>query len=126
MDEDEAGGVNAMEGEPRAIRRAPFEAGEILDDPDDGGPAGRRGGPKTRSERESEAAGRRAIARSPRRDLMQGAPAQAAAQHPVEAAICAEAADAYARERNDIVAGDFLAQKSQPLRSAARGIFRFR
>ena len=74
VDEDEGGGVEAMEGKSRAIRRAPFNGGEILDDPDDGGAAGRRRGREARREREGEAAGRRAIARSPRRDLVQGAP----------------------------------------------------
>ena len=93
MDEDEVGGVDAMEDESRAIRGAAFEAGEILDDPDDGGAAGRRAGPEARRERQGETAGRRAIAGAAGRDLMQGASAQAAAQHPVEAAR-AEAADA--------------------------------
>src|SRR6516225_6454172 len=90
MDEDEAGGIDAVESEPRAIRRAPIKTREILDDPDDGRTAGRRLGFETSAESQRETASRRALARQPRRDLVQGAAIKAAAQHRVKAAILAE------------------------------------
>src|SRR5271166_6710926 len=88
MNEDEAGGIDAVEGEPWAIRRAPFNAGEILDDPDDGRAAGQRRGFETSAESQRETASRRAVAGPSRRDLVQGA--AAAAQHRIKSAILAE------------------------------------
>src|SRR5271166_4303433 len=115
MDENEAGGIDAVEGEPRTVRRASFNAGEILDDPDDGRAAGRRLGFETSAKSQRETASRRAVARPPRRNLVQGA--AAAAQHRIEAAVLAETLP---REGGGALdASDFLAQKSQPLRFAA-------
>ena len=63
--------------------------GVILDDPDDVGSAVRAFAVR-RAQRAARTASRRSVAGASRRDLVQGASAKAAAQHPVEAAILAE------------------------------------
>lgn len=123
MDEEEASRIDPMMGEARSIKRALFEPGEILADPDDGSPVSRRfqaGGERQRK------TGRRGMITGARRDdFMQGAGLEAADEHAIEAGVAERNARPrrFARRQHSQVCGldpgDLAAQKAQPFRTRA-------
>jgi hypothetical protein len=85
MNEKEAIRIEPMKGEPRPIKRALFQAGEILADPDDRPAPARRA--QTGGKGERKTCRRGMIAGLRRDDLVKRAEPEAAGEHAIEACV---------------------------------------